>query len=108
MSIESISLNQAFDHIRKLDQGVQETTRDKGSVAQVSDSFGQFFGNAVQQLDSSQKVANQGIARLVAGEPVELHQVMLQMEEASINLNLALRVRNKLIEAYQEIQRMQV
>ncbi len=46
--------------------------------------------------------------KLLAGEPVDLHQVMLQMEESFVNLNLALQVRNKIIEAYQEIQRMQI
>ena len=48
------------------------------------------------------------MAQLAAGEPVELHDVMIAMEEADLSLRLALQVRNKLVEAYQEIQRMQV
>ena len=51
---------------------------------------------------------NSAIAKLAAGEDVDLHQVMLSMQEADIAFQLALQTRNKLVDAYQEIMRMQV
>lgn len=46
--------------------------------------------------------------RLVSGEVEEAHQVMIAAEEASVAFELMMEIRNKLLEAYQEIMRMQV
>jgi flagellar hook-basal body complex protein FliE len=45
---------------------------------------------------------------LIAGEPIDLHEVMISAEEASVAFDLMMEIRNKLLEAYQEIQRMQI
>jgi flagellar hook-basal body complex protein FliE len=44
----------------------------------------------------------------IAGQPVEPHDVMIAMERAGMSMQLTLQVRKKLLEAYQEINRMQV
>ena len=49
-----------------------------------------------------------GSLKVASGEPVELHDVMLAQERASLGFELAVQVRNKLVEAYQDIMRMQV
>ncbi|SRR6266480_2258145 len=66
-------------------------------------------------LDEQIRTANQGIMsaddavrRLAVGEPVNLHQVMVQLERAKLQFELVLQVRNKLLEAYQDLLRMQV
>ena len=45
---------------------------------------------------------------MLSGENVPLHQVMIATEEASVSFQLMVEVRNKLLEAYQELMRMQV
>lgn len=72
------------------------------------DNFSQIFNNAINSLSQKENAANRAITGLAAGEDIELHQVMLAMEEADISFQLALKVRNKLVEAYQDIMRMQV
>jgi flagellar hook-basal body complex protein FliE len=72
------------------------------------DSFGQVLGDALSELNQTEARSNQSIASLAAGEDVDLHQVMLSMQETDIAVQLALQVRNKLVEAYQEVMRMQV
>ena len=47
-------------------------------------------------------------ARFAAGEPLDVHQVMIASQEASVALNLALQVRNKLVDAYTEIMHVNV
>ena len=46
--------------------------------------------------------------RMAAGDPIDLHEVMLARETASLQFQLAVQVRNKLVEAYQDVMRMQV
>lgn len=79
-----------------------------GGAQQAAETFGRLLTQAVEDLNRVNAEANEAMARLAAGEPVELHDVMIAMEQADLSLRLALQVRNKLIEAYQEIQRMQV
>lgn len=82
---------------------------DKTSATtSASDSFGQMLQNALSQLSQKENAANEMTTRLAAGEDIELHQVMLTMQETDMAFQLAMQVRNKLVEAYQEVMRMQV
>ena len=73
-----------------------------------AEGFGKALTDAIGSLDKLQQEADAGSVQLAAGEPVELHDVMLSQERASLSFELAVQVRNKLVEAYQEIMRMQV
>jgi flagellar hook-basal body complex protein FliE len=70
--------------------------------------FGDALTDAVQTLDKLQKEPDQLGTQLAAGDPVELHDVMLAQERATLSFQLAVQVRTKLVEAYQDIMRMQV
>jgi len=48
------------------------------------------------------------MAKLAAGENIELHSVMLAAEKAALTMQFALQLKNKITEAYQEIMRMQI
>ena len=52
--------------------------------------------------------ADQQLQRLTTGEADNLHQVMISLEEAKLSFQLLVQVRNKVLEAYQDILRMQV
>jgi len=79
-----------------------------GGAEEAAQSFGKMLSQAVDTVNGAQQEADTAITRLAAGEPVDLHQVMLAMEKADITLQLTTEVRGKLVEAYQEIMRMQV
>jgi flagellar hook-basal body complex protein FliE len=66
----------------------------------LNDAFGQLNG----QLNAADAAASD----FAAGGSADLHTVMLQMESASLSLKTAVDVRDKLLEAYQEIMRTQV
>lgn len=72
------------------------------------DSFQKVLSDAVSTIDQAQAEADSSVAKLAAGEQVELHEVMLATEKASMALQLTVQVRNKIVEAYQDIMRMQV
>jgi flagellar hook-basal body complex protein FliE len=71
-------------------------------------SFSSLLGRMVSEVSHKQSVAAQAVAGLQSGQPVTLHQAMISMEEASVSFTLMAEVRNKLLESYQELMRMQV
>ena len=79
------------------------------SPAQPSgESFASLLGNMVQEVNAKQHAAADAVAGLQSGGNVSLHQAVIAMEEASVSFQLMVEVRNKLLESYQEIMRMQV
>jgi flagellar hook-basal body complex protein FliE len=65
------------------------------------------LGKALNQLQSVSDQADSKVQALATGEDVELHDVMLALEAESMAMSLATTVRNKAVEAYQEVFRMQ-
>lgn len=59
-------------------------------------------------LNQSQLNTDSLVEQMARGEDVDLHTVMIAMEENNVNFNVALGIRDKLVEAYREIMRMQV
>lgn len=78
-----------------------------GSQA-VGPAFGEVLNGLIQQVDGTQHRADSMVESLALGEPVDVHQVMLAMNEAADAMNLTLQVRNKALEAYQELMRLPV
>nr|WP_243881121.1 MULTISPECIES: flagellar hook-basal body complex protein FliE [Rummeliibacillus] len=72
------------------------------------ESFGSILKNAISTVNDSQVASDNMTDKLVNGDNVELHDVMISAQKANITLNTALSIRNKVIEAYQEIMRMTV
>ena len=71
-------------------------------------SFSNLLGQMVQDVNARQNVAGQALQDLQSGQNVSLHQTMIAMEEASVSFQLMVEVRNRLLESYQEIMRMQI
>ena len=72
------------------------------------DSFLNSLSDAFGQLNTQMNAADSSMANFAAGGSADLHTVMLQMEEASLSVKTATDVRDKLLEAYQDIMRTQV
>jgi flagellar hook-basal body complex protein FliE len=70
--------------------------------------FKESLTQSVREIDGLQKEANQAIETMAAGEPKDVHEVMIAMEKAGISLRLMVQVRNKIMAAYEEIMRLQV
>lgn len=67
--------------------------------------FGSALAGAVASLDAAQVEADRAASRLAAGEG-NLHETALALEKADVAMRLAVRARNKVVDAYQEIMRM--
>ena len=66
------------------------------------------IGDGLGSVDQSLKAANAQLRQLAAGKDVPMHEVMIAMERARLDLMLVTEVRNRLVEAYQELTRMQL
>lgn len=97
--IQDISID---THLKSLfpDSGVQKNTGTTG--------FADLLANAVSQTNETQLNADKAAVALQTGKAENLHAVMLSMEEADISMRLLVQMRNKALDAYQEIMRMQV
>jgi len=83
-------------------QGVSPTpSRNTGE-------FVELLGRLVDQVNDSQLNAERAVKDLVAGKIENVHEVMLAEAEADISFRMLLQARNKLVEAYKEIMRMQI
>lgn len=67
-----------------------------------------YLTEKLNEVNDKQILANEVTNKFIAGEDISVHEVMLATEEAKMSLQLAVQVRNKLLEAYQELNRMQL
>jgi len=70
--------------------------------------FGDTLAHALNQVDGAQKDADAQVNAFIAGEQENIHEVMISMNQAELYLQLMTEVRNRMLETYQELMRMQV
>ncbi len=90
--------------IQSIGGGVQAGS----AAAKPAQGFAELLGKALGQIQSVSDTADQKVAALATGQDVELHDVMLALETESMAMSLITQVRNKAVEAYQEVFWMQV
>ena len=78
------------------------------SAQPAGNSFASMLGQLVSDVNAKQQVSAQAVNALQSGQAVPLHQTVIAMEEANISFQLMVEVRNRLLESYQEIMRMQI
>lgn len=79
-----------------------------GQGAKSASGFADLVKEGFDKLEQLEAEADEQVRKLISGEPVELHRVVLAGEEAGLAFELLTSVRNKLVDAYQEVMRMQV
>lgn len=71
-------------------------------------SFGDTLTEAIGKVNEMQKTADKQMQAVASGEQTNISEVMIAAEKADIALKLMMSVRNKVIDAYQEVMKMQV
>lgn len=80
----------------------------KSTGSATAPGFGDMMKDAVSEVNNLQGNADTLAQKLATGDVQDIHQVMLALNKASSAFGLTVQVRNKAVEAYQEIMRMQV
>lgn len=85
-------------------------TTSVGKATQQTDgsSFSEFLKSAIEQVNNDQVASDKMAESLATGQAPDLHTVMITTEKAQLSFQLAVQIRNKALESYQEIMRMQM
>jgi flagellar hook-basal body complex protein FliE len=71
-------------------------------------SFTDILGDALGQLNSQLSSADASMAAFASGQSADIGTVMLEMQQASLDLKLGTQVRDRLLDAYQSVMRLQI
>lgn len=97
------SVNQMYTNNK-----LSATARPSITPFEAQKSFASVLKETLNNVNKAQLQSDAMTEKLARGENVDLHQVMIASQKASITLQATLEVRNKVVEAYQEMMRMQV
>lgn len=97
----------------RLIQGMQwnpssPTSAQPPSKAPDQGSFGALLERVLEETNRLQLEADAAVERLMTGRGENLHQAMIALAKAEVSLQFVIQVRNKMVEAYQELMRMQI
>jgi flagellar hook-basal body complex protein FliE len=98
----------ASPKISPLAPGEVAQPQEISSTQPADNSFSSLLGKMVSDVNTQQNTAAQTVSALQSGQAVPLHQAVIAMEEANVSFQLMVEVRNRLLDSYQEIMRMQI
>ena len=98
---KTVELGNKFDYRQELPslEGVEEAS---------TQSFGDFLASSIAKVNGLQVDADMAIQKLASGESQNIHETLLLAERANLAFQQMNKVRTKVIDAYQEIMKMQI
>ena len=93
-----------IDPIKPIKQILPETS----NVEKAGPNFKGILENAIEKVNSTTEKAEQAATDFATGKTSDIHSVIIAAEKADIMLQLTTEVRNKIVESYREIMRMQI
>lgn len=96
------------DNISTVLAPLQTNSGKSAGAVELGKSFGDMLNQAVQQLSEQEKVVGELNDSFIRGETVDVHQLLINAERLSLGLDMTVQIRNKVVEAYQDIMRTQI
>lgn len=110
MTQVSTSYSNIMDRYRNMVSQTEGSMVQKAGLEEpsnpISGSFGDMISTQIEKLNGMQAQSDALVQDFAAGGTEDLHQVMIAAEEARLSMELAVQVRNKVIEAYKELNNM--
>ena len=97
---------QAIQGISSLPAEIIGQTQSKGTAE--ASSFKELVNDYLNETNNVQLDAGEAIQKMAAGDVENIHDVMIAVEKGRLSLELVLEIRNKLLDAYRELMRMQM
>jgi flagellar hook-basal body complex protein FliE len=86
----------------KISDAVQETSAAKGT------GFLELLEESLGEVNETHVAADNAVKDLIAGRNKNIHETMLALQKADLSLKSMMQVRNKVLEAYKEVMKMQI
>ena len=106
-SIKQMDPDLGIRQLSKESTGMNAPGVNAGSEAKGG-SFFDALQNSMEEVNKNQLEADSSIKDLIAGKTKNISETMLQLQKADLSLKTMMQVRNKILEAYKEIMKMQV
>ncbi|CAH0214501.1 Flagellar hook-basal body complex protein FliE [Peribacillus sp. Bi96] len=102
--MEGISLSAVSNGVNVLKKNQSNTI----TPYEAQQNFASVLKESLNKVNKTQVASDDLTTKLVNGDDVELHSVMIASQKASVTMQATLEVRNKVVEAYQEMMRMSI
>lgn len=106
--MNDITVQSNLKALQGLRPGKNDVSPAKGTESTEGPSFLDTLSQSLNKVNDLQKEADKAIEDFVAGETRNIHETMIAVNKADLAFRLTMQVRNKIVEAYQEVLRMQV
>ncbi len=108
LKFTKFSLNElSRNHIEK-NVNLERPSSVKPDADKGTSKFAEMLKDGINEVNEVQKTADKMSTDLATGKNLDIHETMLAVSQAELTFNLMVQVRNKALEAYQEIMRMPI
>ena len=105
-NLDVISSTTSMSNINGLTQFSESIKNTENTKNTEKVEFSNVLEKVISDVNESQLISNEKVDKFIKGEDVAVHDVMIAMNEAQMSMQLLIEVRNKIVEAYQEINRL--
>ena len=104
-----MNINSALQIHQQLTNQIQsKQTISRMESTGMTSTFGSLLSNQIKKTNELQYQSDIEVQKFLTGESENIHDMMIAMEEATVALEMTTQVRNKIVEAYQELKNMQL
>ncbi len=103
-----VAYNKALEDFKSTQQDVAKSTVNlEREISTAQKSFSETLTESLKEVNNLQATKNDMITSFASGETQNVHELMISMQKASVAMNLTSAVRNKVIEGYKELTKLQ-
>ena len=106
-SLPNLTIQSEMRPNSRIESRLAQANQASASTTGVHQSFSEFLEAHVEDVNRMQIEADQAVSAMATGRSHNLHEMMLALDRADVSFRLMTKVRNKAVEAYQEIMRLQ-
>ena len=110
MSIQAVGLkayNNAVQGFVQKEKSVRQAAQIPPKAERIEKSFADTFENSLQKVNDLQTAKTSAVESFASGETQNVHELMISLQKAGLAMSLTSAVRNKVMEAYRELSKMQ-
>lgn len=102
------SFSSHFDKASHLPESRKIILEPSSNISGGSSTWGHLVQEMVREVNEKQSAAGEKVRDVLSGGPTEVHDALIAVQESGVSFQMLAEIRNKFLESYQEIMRMQV